>query len=210
MPEPTTWPMIHSERQALADDLAGLSDEQWATPSLCAGWSVRDVLAHMTSTAKMTPPRFVGHFASAGFKFDKMSAKDIATEEAVGTPADLLAEFTRVLSRRTTPPGPVDAMVGEVIVHPEDIRRALGITHAYSKDAAVRAADFYKSSNLLIGAKNRIAGLTLTASDTSWTHGTGPAVSGPIVALVLAMTGRKAAIDDLTGDGVETLAARMP
>ncbi|MDQ1541789.1 MAG: hypothetical protein QOH29_2515 [Actinomycetota bacterium] len=67
MPEPNTWPMIHSERQALADDLAGLRDEQWAMPSLCAGWSVRDVLAHMTSSAKMTPPLFVGHFASAGF-----------------------------------------------------------------------------------------------------------------------------------------------
>ena len=69
-------------------------------------------------------------------------------------------------------------------------------------------ADFYKGSNLLIGSKNRIAGLTLRATDADWSHGTGPEVSGPIVSLVLAMTGRQAADGDLTGDGVATLRSR--
>jgi len=50
------WPLIHAEREALAADLAMLTDEQWATRSLCADWTVRDVLGHMTATAKMTPP----------------------------------------------------------------------------------------------------------------------------------------------------------
>jgi len=72
----------------------------------------------------------------------------------------------------------------------------------------VRVADFYKGSNLLIGSKNRIASLTLRATDTDWSYGTGPEVSGPILSLVMAMTGRKAAIDDLEGDGVATLRAR--
>ena len=69
-------------------------------------------------------------------------------------------------------------------------------------------ADFYRGSNLLIGSKRRIAGLTLRATDAEWTHGTGPEVSGPILSLVMAMTGRKVADDDLTGEGVATLRSR--
>ena len=69
-------------------------------------------------------------------------------------------------------------------------------------------ADFYKGSNLLIGSKRRISGLTLRATDADWTTGTGPEVSGPILSLVMAMTGRKAADDDLTGEGVATLRSR--
>jgi len=72
----------------------------------------------------------------------------------------------------------------------------------------VTVADFYKGSNLLIGSKSRIAGLTLRATDANWSHGAGPEVSGPILSLVMAMTGRKQADDDLAGDGVATLRSR--
>ena len=106
------------------------------------------------------------------------------------------------------PPGPADTWLGEVIVHSEDIRRALGIKHDYPTGAVVRVADFFKGSNLLIGSKRRIAGLTLSATDTEWSHGTGPEVAAPILSLVMAMTGRKAADDDLTGEGVVTLRSR--
>jgi hypothetical protein len=71
-----------------------------------------------------------------------------------------------------------------------------------------RPADFYKNSNLIVGTKRRIDGLTLRATDTEWTHGSGPEVTGPIITLVMAMTGRKAAADALTGDGVATLRSR--
>jgi uncharacterized protein (TIGR03083 family) len=69
------WPLIRAERVALIADLETLTDAQWSTPSLCAGWTVRDVLAHMTMTAKMTPGRFVGKLASSGFRFNAMTAK---------------------------------------------------------------------------------------------------------------------------------------
>jgi hypothetical protein len=68
--------------------------------------------------------------------------------------------------------------------------------------------DFYRGSNLLIGARNRIAGVRLTATDADWRYGDGPEATGPIVAILLAMTGRKVALDDLTGDGVAVLRAR--
>ena len=99
-------------------------------------------------------------------------------------------------------------MLGEALIHSDDIRRPLGIKHDYPTDAVVRCLDFFKGSNLLIGAKKRIAGLSLQATDTSWSHGSGPKVSGPAHSLLMAMTGRSPAIDDLEGDGVETLRAR--
>lgn len=69
-------------------------------------------------------------------------------------------------------------------------------------------ADFYKGSNTLIGAKNRISGLRLRATDSDWTHGEGPEVDGPLLSLLMAMTGRGAGCDGLTGVGVETLRSR--
>jgi uncharacterized protein (TIGR03083 family) len=207
MPSLDMWATIHAERQALARDLAALGEAQWASPSLCANWTVRDVLAHMTATARMNPLQFVGKFALSGFSLGALQTKDIAIERG-GSAAETLARFATVVSSSSHPPGPTTTWLGEVIVHSEDIRRPLGIKHAYPTDAAVQVADFYKSSNLLIGARNRIAGLALKATDTNWSHGDGPEVSGPIVSLVLAMTGRTAALDDLRGDGVAALRAR--
>lgn len=81
----------------------------------------------------------------------------------------------------TSPPGPKATWVGEVVVHGEDARRPLGIAHTYDPEALGVVADFYKGSNTLIGAKKRIAGLTLRATDQDWTHGSGPLVEGPML-----------------------------
>jgi uncharacterized protein (TIGR03083 family) len=202
-----TWSVIHAERKSLADDLKPLTDEQWATMSLCDGWTVRDVLAHLTSAANLTPPAFLATLIGSGFSFEKLQAKGIAARRG-GSPADTLAGFEQAQTSVKHPPGPNDTWLGETIVHSEDIRRPLGIKHQYPTEAVVQVADFYKGSNLLIGSKNRIAGLTLRATDTDWSHGTGPEAAGPILSLVMAMTGRTAALDDLAGDGVATLRSR--
>jgi uncharacterized protein (TIGR03083 family) len=207
MAKADVWPMIHGERKALAADLEGLTDAQWETPSLCGDWTVRDALAHMTATAKISPPQFFTKIITSGFSLKNVQSKDIATERGA-SPAETLARFQAEVNSSKHPPGPTDTWLGEVIVHSEDIRRPLGVKHEYARDAVVRVADFYKGSNLVIGAKKRIAGLRLQATDTDWVHGEGPEVSGPIVALVMAMTGRKAAIGDLSGEGVATLQAR--
>ena len=201
------WPVIHDQRQALAADLKGRSGEEWAMASLCSRWSVRDVLAHMTSTASLTPPAFVGKLIGSGFNFDKVQEGGIAANRG-SSPADTMARFEAAVTSTKHPPGPADTWLGEAIVHSEDIRRPLGIEHHYPTEALVRVADFYKGSNLLIGSKKRIEGLTLRATDTEWSHGTGPEVSGPILSLVMVMTGRKEPLDDLTGDGVATLRSR--
>jgi uncharacterized protein (TIGR03083 family) len=202
-----TWPTIHAERRALAADLQTMTGDQWDTPSLCSNWTVRDVLAHMTSTATLTPPSFFGKLISSGFSFDKVQEGGVAAQRG-SSPAETLAHFEGVVDSVKHPPGPNTTWLGEVIVHSEDIRRPLGIKHSYPTDAVVAVAHFYQGSNMLIGSKRRISGLTLQATDAEWSHGTGPEVAGPILSLVLAMTGRTAALDDLTGDGVATLRTR--
>jgi uncharacterized protein (TIGR03083 family) len=201
------WPIIHAERGALADDLAGLTAAQWTTSSLCEGWSVHDMLGHIVATAKTTPARFFGKFAGSGFNFDKMAARD-AADETAGGPHNTLAAYRGLQTATKHPPGPVDAMVGEAIIHAEDIRRPLGLAHTYDPAGVVRVLDFYKKSNLIVGAKKRIAGLTLRASDADWSTGSGPEVTGPAMSLLLAMTGRKAAHPDLSGEGLTTLQQR--
>jgi len=201
------WPMIHAEREALVADLGTLTDEQWATRSLCAEWTVRDVLGHMIATAKMTPPKFFLSMAAAGFRFNNMTAKGVAAE-ATARPADGLAVFRDHVKDTTHPPGPVESMLGEAVIHSADIRTPLGIAHRYPEEALVRVADFFKASNLIVGAKSRIDGLTLRATDTGWSTGSGPEVTGPHLSLILAMTGRSAALADLSGEGVATLRSR--
>ena len=173
------WPLIKAERVALIGDLEGLTDAQWSTQSLCSEWTVREVLAHMTTTAKMTPGRFFGRFAGTGFRFDAMNANGVR-EERGATPADALAGFKAVADRTTAPPGPIDAMVAESVIHGEDIRRPLGIVHAYQPEALILVGDFVIRGNLLLGGKRRATGLKLTAADVDWTRGAGPEVKGPL------------------------------
>ncbi|MCU1657538.1 MAG: hypothetical protein JWO57_2194 [Pseudonocardiales bacterium] len=201
------WPTIHAERQALADELADLDAEQWQTPSLCSEWDVHDVLAHLLSAAKMTPPKFAGRFAAAGFNFDRFAAKQVALEGA-GGPAATLAAFRAAQARETAPPGPKETWLGEAFVHGEDIRRPLGISHSYPLPEVARAIAFYAKSNAIIGGRNRVNGLTLKATDTDFSVGSGPLVEGPAVSLLLAASGRKSALDELSGPGVETLRER--
>jgi uncharacterized protein (TIGR03083 family) len=201
------WPAVHAERRALADDLRQVSDDRWDTPSLCEGWSVRDVLAHMTGTAKITPLVFFPKLVTSGFSLGRLQEKAIV-EERGASPKETLANFEAVIDSTKAPPGPKDTWLGETLVHGEDIRRPLGISRHYPTDEAIRVADFYKGSNLVMGSKKRIAGVRLRATDCDWTHGNGPEVAGPMVSLLMVMAGRKAHLDDLTGEGVATLRER--
>ena len=205
----STWDLIHAERRQLIEDLEPLTAEQWQTRSLCPEWTVQQMLGHLVALTKQTPPKFFGKFAASGFQFNKMAAKDVARESS-GTPAQTLAEFSAHQNDTSAPPGPVDSWIGEIVVHGADIRRPLGIAYSPPVATTRQVADFYKNSNLLIGAKDRIVGVRMVATDTDWTHGSGPEVQGPILSLVQAMTGRAVALADLTGDGVQTLTASMP
>ena len=203
-----TWQMIRAERASLVDALAELSDADWDRPSLCTGWSVRDVVGHMTATANMTPPKFFGKMAASGFDFQRMTRRDIAAHTKGLDNKELVERLRARIDARTAPPGPAPSWLGETIVHGEDVFRALRGYRDHPVDHLVAVADFYRGSNMLIGTKRRIDGVTLHATDTDWKHGDGPEASGPMIAMVMAMTGRTVALDDLTGEGVAVLRER--
>ncbi|MBV9595039.1 MAG: maleylpyruvate isomerase family mycothiol-dependent enzyme [Actinobacteria bacterium] len=202
------WPVIHAERNALADDLAGLSPQQWQTPSDCAQWSVHDVLAHLLSLSKMTPGRFISRLAGSGFNFNRYTAAQVAIEGRSG-PEATLREFRRASAGISAPPGPKATWLGETLVHAEDIRRPLGIAHTYPMPFVEQAIRFYAGSNAIIKGRDRVAGVTLAATDSDFLHGSGPRAQGPAVALMLAATGRRRGLQELTGPGADVLAARF-
>jgi uncharacterized protein (TIGR03083 family) len=203
-PRPELWPLIHAERAALAADLAGLTDEQWAAPSLCAGLTVREVLAHLASAAGLGPLRWMAGVVRCRFDFDRQVAMRLA--EQLGTDgADTLDRFRRVIGSRVKPPLPVVAMLGETVVHGTDIRRPLGLHRDHPIPALTLLAEYYRRSDQVVVAKSRVAGLRLHATDGPFSAGSGPLVEGGTLALVMAMTGRTAYLDELTGDGVPAL-----
>jgi uncharacterized protein (TIGR03083 family) len=201
------WRYIGSERSDLADTWESLTPEQWGAASWCEGWSVQDVAGHLVASAEQTPPNYIKEFAGAGFRFNVFAERGAKRCASAG-PSELVRRLRARTSTRNHPPGPVDAMLGEVVVHGDDLRRPLGLSHQSPEAALVLVADSWKKTNVLIGSKKRIEGLRLAATDSPWTHGDGPEVSGPLQSLVLAMTGRKQVLDDLSGDGVSILASR--
>jgi uncharacterized protein (TIGR03083 family) len=208
MSEPSTWPQIHAERRALLDDLEGLPEDRWSTPSLCDGWTVHQVLGHVTATAHTSVGGFFANLAKSGFRFDTMIRKG-AERESSGSPKETLSALRDDVDATVHPPGPMDTWLGEIVVHSEDIRRPLGIHHEVPPEALRRVATFYTKSNAIIGGRNRAKDLTLRATDVEWTAGSGPEVTGPLLSLVLAITGRSAGLADLSGPGVEALRSRI-
>jgi uncharacterized protein (TIGR03083 family) len=204
----TTWALIHSERAALADTLAAMAPEQWDHPSLCAGWTVKLLAAHVVSGAEQTPARFLKGMASTGFRFNTLMERDADTYGAL-QPGEIVDRLRRRTTTTNRPPAPVAAMLGEVVVHGADIRRPLGLPDATAGDAALACLEMYKAANFPVGGKKRIRGLRLVATDVGWSHGSGPEVSGPAMSLVLAMTGRAAGLDGLSGDGLATFRDRL-
>lgn len=203
-----TWAMIHAERTGLADTLEGLTAQQWAVPSLCAGWTVGDLAAHVLAGAEQTPGSFFAGMLSMGFRFNALMERDARTRSAL--PKDQIIE--RLRQRATTtnhPPAPVMAMLGEVVVHGQDIRNPLGLPGKLSEPALNACLDMYTKANFPVGGKKRIAGLRLVSTDSGWSYGDGPEVSGPGVSLMLAMTGRRAGLADLSGEGAAVLGSRM-
>jgi len=205
---PVSWSLIHAERAALAADLAELAGQRWATQSLCDQFTVREVLAHLTAGASLNPVRWMAGVIRCRFDFDRQVAIRLA-EQLGATPAETLARFRRVMTSTTKPPLPVVAMLGETVVHGEDIRRPLGIGRDYPVTTLTTVADYYQGSDLPVLAKKRARGLRLTATDGPFTAGGGPQVSGTTLALVMAMAGRVAYCDELDGDGVALLRERQ-
>lgn len=199
--------MAADERGAFADFLETLTDEQWAAPSLCSKWTVRDVVTHVIGYDGLGWPRTIATFARGGFSLHRSNAVLLAGADR--TPAQLIASM-RTYQR----PRGVTAMLGGMIalvdctVHHQDIRRPLGLPREIPADR-LRVTLGLALKAPPIGAGARARGLGLVASDVGWTHGSGPEVRGPGEALLLALAGRGHALAELSGPGLATLAERI-
>ncbi|MBO0679830.1 maleylpyruvate isomerase family mycothiol-dependent enzyme [Mycolicibacterium sp. S2-37] len=201
------WVAVHAARRALADDLARLRPEQWGTPSLCDGWDVHDVVAHLVSGAQQTRWGFLAAMARARFDFDREVASGVAAERRAD-PALTLAAFRAVCDSTTTPPAPLITRTEEAVIHAEDIRRPLGIRHDYPPHWVARAVE-HQARDRLAGGRARVAGVELCADDCGLRVGGGPKVRGPVLSLLLVASGRAAALADCDGPGMDVLAERL-
>jgi len=204
-----TWTMVAETRTDLASYLEALRSEQWDAPTLCAEWKVRDVVGHLIEGAnKITMRKMMGGMLRSGFNLNKMLAAT-AVEEGKHSPEELLKAVRETVPMRNTPPmtKPEDVLADSVI-HTQDIRRALGASSTVPEERVRAALDRMKNTGSILGNKKRVAGLKLVATDMDWTHGDGAEVRGTGEALLMAMCGRKSALDDLSGDGVATLRSR--
>jgi uncharacterized protein (TIGR03083 family) len=209
--EHAVWAAIDAERSRLADLLGTLSEPEWSTPSLCDGWRVRDVAAHL-ALAHMRPTRAAVALVRARGSFDRM-IRNTARRHAEAPPPQIIGEIRSMVgSRRLAPAITHLEPLIDVLVHGQDIAVPLGRSHSMPVGAAATAATRVWACRWPLStafhARTRLEGLELVATDTGWSVGRGSRVEGPIGALLLLLTGRTVALRQLSGPGVRALQPR--
>lgn len=204
-----TWQLIAEQRLRLADLLDSLSDNEWQSPSLCTGWRVRDVAAHVALAPQAPSP---GSMLAAGVRargsFNRLN-DNLTFAHAARPTAQIVDELRRYAASRSHPPVTNERNIAfDILVHGQDIAVPLGRDYPMPRDGAVAGASRVWSMGWPFWARRRLRGVTLTATDTGWMVGRGPEVSGPIQALLLLLTGRfVAAVPELAGPGLAQLPA---
>ena len=199
--------MFTAEQAATVDLARDVAPEQWARPSLCSEWSVRDVLAHAAR-----------HIHSGGWReTTDISGKRAARRERALTEAtvegmiDALAAPAPAATRGLR--GMAKLNTCELVIHQQDVRRPLGMERAFPEATLRMCLDFTTTplGNLGVADRGRRLGrgLRLVANDVAWSKGTGPCVTGTAEAILMAIAGRPAAAEELTGPGQPVLAARL-
>lgn len=210
------YPKLVGESFAdMAELVASLDERQLDTPSLCDGWRVRDVAGHVASGVSTTLPRVLRNTAAKGFNVAKASKAGAIAWADSHSAADMATAIrdagARYASGERWGLGRVlkaHDLVVDNLVHQQDIRRPLGLGAPIPPARLLAALDAAPQAAGPVGAKKRAKGLRLEATDVEWSWGSGPLVRGPGEAILLALTGRRACLGELTGDGVETLSRR--
>jgi uncharacterized protein (TIGR03083 family) len=193
------------ERAEFADLLGGLTPEQWNVPSLCDGWTVRDVATHSIAYLGQSRTRLIVNMIHSRFDIDRLNAR------GVGDYAGLEPEELTELMRQGVEPSGAAALYGgrvaliECLIHQQDIRRPLGQPRTIPEDR-LRVSLNYARISPVIGGARRTRGVRLVASDMDWSAGRGPEIRGAGEALLLAMTGRSVTVvAELGGEGLALL-----
>lgn len=210
MPADVDHRRLHDEEDAdFSALLHDLRPAEWEQPSLCAGWRVRDVVGHILDGNELKLWTLPWRLARFGFSSDR-SGRHHSIQRAEGrTPEELLRDFDeRDAWAGTCRVFPPRLVLLDRLVHHQDIRRPLGRPRTIPAERLVAVLDATPRLGSVFGAKRRTKGLRFDATDVDWSWGDGPAIEGPGEAILMAMLGRTAALDDLAGPGLEQLRRR--
>lgn len=200
------WSEIEAARLRLAGFLDALSPEDWEHPSLCPGWRVRDVAAHLTLAPQTSIGRSMVEFAKARGNFNRL-VLDTAIRQAELPTGEIVGLLRSLAGSRRTPPGtgPLTTIL-DVLTHTQDISQPLGRKIEIPPATARVAAERAWSIGWPFHARKRFGAFQLVGTDSGWIAGAGPTVEGPTSAMLQLLTGRAAALERLSGDGVAELA----
>ena len=204
----STRQMARDERVEFASFLQGLTPEQWANPTLCDKWRVREVAIHTVSYDELDTAGLVGRFLKGRLSTDRINAIGVA-DYADRSPKQIVG----MIRANTEPHGLTGGFGGRIaltdgMIHQQDIRRSLGLPRTIDPARLRTALDFARFAPTIRGAW-RARGVRLVATDLDWAYGKGPEVRGSGEALLMAMAGRRAALADLDGPGKAKLAQRF-
>ena len=208
MDDAARWRLIDEERQRLDNVLAALQPGQWELPTLCGDWDVRHVVAHLSAAGSTATPRWLVNMARSGFNTDRHNARLLAGQLGRDF-SETLERYRLARTRRIAPLGSSQGLLGEVLVHGQDITRPNNLGLEPSAPAVREVAEFFAAKDFAVNSKSLVKGLALVALDDDFATGAGPHVRGNLLDLVMAMAGRREACPRLEGDGAAALAARI-
>ena len=192
MDDSQIWAYIDEQRADLADFLDTLSAEQWETPSLCPGWTVREVAAHITQSATNWG-KLTFELARSGFRFNAVTLRMARDDQR--TPDEITAALRAMVGGRRRPPGTATAdPLMDVLVHGQDIAVPLGVERAMPVPAAVVAAQRVWTMGFPFNARKQFPNVTFTATDADFSVGTGEVVLAPIQDILMTLSGRRAGL----------------
>lgn len=203
------WQVIDAQRLSLAGLLEQLSADEWRQPSLCTGWSIRDVAAHLT-LQEVGLGGAIGMMARWRGSLDR-TIHDAACRRAAQPTERIIDQIRGTAgSRRHIIGVTYLETLTDILVHGQDIAIPLGRSHDMPPQAAAVAASRVLSMRWPppLPAARKVAGFRLTATDISWSAGEGPEVRAPMGAILLVCAGRLVALPELAGEGARDLAAR--
>jgi uncharacterized protein (TIGR03083 family) len=192
-------PTVAAQYQALAELLSTAPDEAWNTQSLCDGWRVREVVAHMTMPARYSQEQFMAELERYGYDFTLLS-NEIASRDAELPSAQLVADLrSDVLHHWTPPGGGYHGALNHVVIHGLDVTVPLGEPRLASDQVIQVVLDDLTQGGGHEHFGIEIAGRDFEASDLDWKYGSGQALRGAAEDLALAMCGRTVPSDRLVG-----------
>lgn len=206
MDREAVWDTVVAERLALRGHLRDLTAQEWDHPSLCAGWRVRDVAAHVISAPQLTWGPTLRAMTTMWRGYNGAILRDGQRRGSVPV-AEILAQFDRWAEVRRGPATVthVEPLV-DVLVHTQDILRPLHRVHPVPPRAAAVAADRCRLLAPLFGTRSTARSVRMRATDTDWERGRrGPLLEGPVAELLMVCAGRPARTELLSGDGVAAL-----